>query len=36
MFHIVKVWLITPFDGGRHERRINKIHAIEQKLGLRK
>ena len=27
---IVKAWLETPFDGGRHERRINKIHEIEE------
>ncbi len=27
---IVKAWLETPFDGGRHERRINKIHRIEE------
>ncbi|MGM0471011.1 MAG: ribose 5-phosphate isomerase B [Bacillota bacterium] len=25
---IVKVWLDTEFDGGRHERRINKITDI--------
>lgn len=25
----VKVWLETPFEGGRHERRIQKISAIE-------
>ena len=31
---IVQVWLATPFDGGRHERRINKIHSIERRLGL--
>jgi len=24
---IVKVWLDTPFDGGRHERRIREIDA---------
>jgi ribose 5-phosphate isomerase B len=22
---IVKIWLVTPFDGGRHERRIKQI-----------
>ena len=22
---IVRVWLETPFDGGRHERRVRKI-----------
>ncbi|MCS7025554.1 MAG: ribose 5-phosphate isomerase B [Bryobacteraceae bacterium] len=27
---IVDVFLTTPFDGGRHERRIEKIRAIEQ------
>jgi ribose 5-phosphate isomerase B len=27
---IVDVWLKTPFDGGRHERRVAKISIIEQ------
>ena len=27
---IVKVWLETDFSGGRHQRRINKIAAIEE------
>ena len=26
---IVEIWLTTPFQGGRHERRVKKIHAIE-------
>jgi ribose 5-phosphate isomerase B len=26
---IVKVWLNTGFDGGRHERRVEKITKIE-------
>jgi ribose 5-phosphate isomerase B len=26
---IVEVWLETDFNGGRHKRRVNKIHAIE-------
>ena len=26
---IVEVWLNTPFDGGRHTRRIDKINEIE-------
>ena len=26
---IVKVWLSTPFEGGRHKRRIEKITAYE-------
>ena len=29
---IVKMWLKTPFGGGRHERRVNKIREIEKKL----
>jgi ribose 5-phosphate isomerase B len=28
---IVKIWLSTPFEGGRHVNRINKITAIESK-----
>jgi len=28
---ILAVWLETPFAGGRHQRRIDKIIAIEQK-----
>jgi ribose 5-phosphate isomerase B len=27
---IVAVWLSTPFDGGRHQRRIDQIARIEQ------
>jgi ribose 5-phosphate isomerase B len=27
---IVKAWLETPFEGGRHERRIKKIAEIEK------
>ena len=27
---LVKIWLQTSFDGGRHQRRIVKIHAIEE------
>lgn len=29
---IVKVWLETPFEGGRHERRLQKITNIEQRI----
>lgn len=29
-YRIVDVWLAAPFDGGRHERRVNKIAAIER------
>lgn len=28
--NIVDVWLKTPFEGGRHARRLNKIFAIEE------
>lgn len=28
---ILDVWLATPFEGGRHQRRVDKIHAAEQK-----
>ncbi|MBI4514262.1 MAG: ribose 5-phosphate isomerase B [Deltaproteobacteria bacterium] len=31
---IVKVWMETPFAGGRHQRRLDKIAAIEHELGL--
>ena len=27
---IVDTWMETPFDGGRHQRRIEKIGAIEK------
>ncbi|MBN1853719.1 MAG: ribose 5-phosphate isomerase B [Pirellulales bacterium] len=27
---IVNIWLSTEFEGGRHERRIEKIHQIEK------
>jgi len=27
---VVMTWLTTPFDGGRHARRVNKIAAIEK------
>jgi RpiB/LacA/LacB family sugar-phosphate isomerase len=26
---MLAVWLETPFEGGRHERRVDKIKAIE-------
>ena len=29
---IVQIWLNTEFEGGRHERRINKIKDIELKI----
>jgi ribose 5-phosphate isomerase B len=27
---ILKLWLATPFAGGRHQRRIDEISAAEQ------
>ncbi|MCX8160309.1 MAG: ribose 5-phosphate isomerase B [Candidatus Saccharicenans sp.] len=30
---IVKIWLEKDFEGGRHERRIKKIFALEEELG---
>jgi len=32
---ILDVWLRTPFEGGRHERRIAKIRALETDCGKR-
>ncbi|MBW1936800.1 MAG: ribose-5-phosphate isomerase [Deltaproteobacteria bacterium] len=32
---IVKIWLTTPFDGGRHLRRIKQIAEIESSAGLK-
>lgn len=26
---IVEAWLNTPFEGGRHQRRVDKIHTLE-------
>lgn len=30
---IVRVWFSTGFEGGRHERRLEKIRRIEEKVG---
>ncbi len=30
--NIVKTWLETPFGGGRHERRVDKISDIEKRV----
>lgn len=30
---VVHTWMSTDFEGGRHSRRIEKIHAIEQEQG---
>ena len=32
---LVDVFLATPFAGGRHQRRVDKIADIERELGLR-
>lgn len=31
LHEIVRVWLSTPFDGGRHQRRLDKIAEYEKK-----
>lgn len=31
---LIKTWLTTPFEGGRHERRINLIRDIERGIQL--
>lgn len=33
---ILKVWLSTKFEGGRHARRLNQIKKIERKIGVGK
>jgi ribose 5-phosphate isomerase B len=32
---IVTTWLETPFAGGRHQRRLEKITQLEEDLGIR-
>ena len=32
--HIIEIWLATPFAGGRHQRRVDKITQIETDLGI--
>jgi ribose 5-phosphate isomerase B len=32
---ILDAWLETPFAGGRHQRRIDKISQVERELGTR-
>ncbi|MDR1479417.1 MAG: ribose 5-phosphate isomerase B [Planctomycetaceae bacterium] len=34
IFRIIDIWIGTPFDGGRHEKRIEKIGKIERDLGI--
>ena len=28
---MIEIWLTTPFEGGRHARRVDKITALEQR-----
>ncbi len=30
---LVRLWLTTPFAGGRHEKRVDKIRALERRTG---
>ena len=32
---ILKTWLETPFEGGRHERRIEKIDRAQEEVSIR-
>jgi len=36
MHRIVDTWLSTTLDGGRHERRVEKIEALEQRYNMEK
>jgi len=29
LMHMIQIWLTTDFEGGRHERRMGKVRAIE-------
>jgi ribose 5-phosphate isomerase B len=33
MKEVLKIWLDTPFEGGRHERRLNKIKKLLESNG---
>jgi ribose 5-phosphate isomerase B len=30
--HMIEIWLNTPFEGGRHARRVDKITALERQI----
>ena len=30
--HMISIWLSTPFEGGRHARRVNKIMDLERQI----
>ena len=32
---MVEIWLDTPFDGGRHARRVEKILALEKEVSAK-
>jgi len=32
---IARAWLETPFEGGRHQRRLDKIRETESRLGIK-
>ena len=32
--HLVEIWISTPFDGGRHARRIDKIVQLEKEIAV--
>ena len=33
---MIRLWLSTPFDGGRHQRRLDKLAAIERDMRLKR
>lgn len=33
---IVRSWLGSAFEGGRHKRRVDQINAVEEKVGLKR
>jgi ribose 5-phosphate isomerase B len=33
---MVEIWLMTPFEGGRHARRVEKIEALENEIDTEK
>jgi ribose 5-phosphate isomerase B len=30
---VLEIWLATPFEGGRHQRRLDKVTALEETAG---
>jgi len=33
---MIELWLSTPFEGGRHARRVEKISKLEQRTEMEK